>query len=106
MENGEVAGFGFLHAYHPAPTFRRTAELSYFLAPAHMRRGIGGMMLERFIAGARAMGVDNLVASISSRNAESLAFHARHRFTEVGRLRAVGRKHGDDFDVVWMQRAV
>lgn len=105
-EPGEVAGFGFLHAYHPAPTFKRTAELSYFIAPAHMRRGIGGMMLARFIAAAQAMGVDSLVASISSRNVESLAFHAKHGFVEAGRLRAVGRKHGEDFDLVWMQRAV
>ncbi len=105
-ETGEVAGFGFLHAYHPAPTFSRTAELSYFIAPEHMRRGIGGLMLARFVAAARGMGVDNLLASISSRNVESLAFHTKHGFVEAGRLRAVGRKCGEDFDVVWMQRRI
>ena len=103
-EAGDVAGFGFLHAYHPATTFRRTAELTYFIAPEHMRRGIGTLMLERFVAEARARGVDTLVASVSSRTAESLAFHAKHGFVECGRLHAVGRKCGEDFDVVWMQR--
>jgi L-amino acid N-acyltransferase YncA len=103
---GEVIGFGLLHPWHPAPTLRRTAEIAYFLHPDHCRRGIGSMILDHCFEAARGMGVDNVLASISSRNGESLAFHRKHGFAEVGRFRAVGRKRGVDFDVVWMQRRV
>ena len=103
-EDGVVAGFGLLHPWHPAPTLRRTAEISYFLRPESCRQGIGTRILDHCVAEARRLGVDNLLASISSRNAESLAFHLKHGFVQVGRFPAVGRKHGADFDVVWMQR--
>jgi L-amino acid N-acyltransferase YncA len=105
-EAGAVVGFGLLHPWHPAPTFRRTAEISYFLHSDHRRRGIGKRILDHCVDGARRMGVDNLLASISSRNDESLAFHRKYGFEEVGRFPAVGRKRGVDFDVVWMQRRV
>ena len=103
-DRGEVVGFGFLHAYHPAPTFRRTAELTYFLAPEHTRKGIGGMILDALVQQAHQQGIDRLLASISSLNPDSLAFHAKKGFAEVGRLKGIGRKFDRDFDVVYMQR--
>lgn len=50
--------------------------------------------------------MDNLLASISSRNEQSLAFHRKRGFVECGRLRDVGVKFGKSFDVVWMQKRV
>ena len=101
-EDGSMEGFGFLHAWHPSECFRRTAEVTYFFRPEATRHGRGSLLLGRLLEGAAAMGVDRVLASISSRNEQSLAFHARHGFRECGRLPQVGRKHGEDFDVVWM----
>ena len=63
-------------------------------------------LLKHLIEGAREIGVDNLLASISSLNGESLAFHRKYGFVECGRFRDVGRKRGRPFDVIWMQRAL
>jgi phosphinothricin acetyltransferase len=104
--SGAVAGFAFAHPYGPAPVFRRTAQLTYFILPAHTRLGLGTRLLEALLGGLRAMGVDNALAHVSSLNARSLAFHARHGFTECGRLPAIGRKFGEDFDVVWFQKKI
>jgi phosphinothricin acetyltransferase len=101
---GEVAGFAFLRAYHPTPTLRRTAEITYFLAPEHTGKGIGGRMLEHLVREARELGIDNLLAKISSLNEASIRFHRKMGFEECGRFRAVGRKFGRDFDLVWMQK--
>ena len=100
--SGRVAGFGFLHPWHPAECFARTAEITYFLAPAQTRRGVGSALLAALLEGARAKGVDRILASISSRNEASLAFHEKHGFEPCGRFPGVGRKFGQDFDVVWM----
>lgn len=35
---------------------------------------------------------------------DSLAFHRKHGFEDCGRFKGVGRKFGEDFDIVWMQR--
>jgi phosphinothricin acetyltransferase len=105
-EKRRVIGFGLLHAFHPADSFRRTAEIGYFLDPGVVGRGIGTALLERLIERARAMGIRTILASISSRNDESLAFHRRRGFVEVGRFRRIGEKFGEDFDVVYMQRDI
>jgi len=103
-DGGSVRGFGFLHAWHPSECFGRTAEVTYFLHPEATGRGLGTQLLERMAEEAKALGIDRILASISSRNPGSLAFHRKHRFQECGRFPAVGRKRGEDFDVVWMIR--
>lgn len=101
-----VAGFGMLRPWHPMPTFRQTAEISYFIAPEHTGRGLGKMFFERLRERAEGMGITQLLASISSANDASLAFHRKQGFVECGRFREVGLKHGQRFDVVWMQKKV
>ncbi len=102
-ETGHVVGFGWLRPYRPGRAFRRCAELTYFLAPEHTRRGAGTALLERLKAEARARGIATLLASVSSRNEASLAFHRKSGFVERGRLRKIGEKLGKTFDIVWLQ---
>lgn len=102
-EHQEVIGFAFLHAYHSAPAFQRTAEVTHFLHHQHVGKGLGTLMLNKLIAEAIEIGVDNILASISSQNVRSLAFHTKHGFREYGRLPSIGRKFGQDFDIVYMQ---
>ena len=105
-ENQEVIGFAFLHAYHPASTFQRTAEVTYFIHRKHVGKGLGKLMLDKLIIEAIKTGVDNIIANISSWNAGSLAFHKKYGFHECGRLPSVGKKFGQDFDIVYMQLAI
>ncbi len=103
-ETGDVVGFAFLHAYHAATSFRRTAEITYFLSPAHTRKGLGTLFLQGLEQAARPLGVDCLLASVSSRNEASLEFHRKRGFVECGRFREIGRKRGEGFDLVWFQK--
>ncbi len=103
---GNVVGFAFLRPYHPAETFRRTAEITYFILPDHTHRGLGTAVLRELVSEARSLGIDSLLASISSRNEASLNFHHQRGFRECGRFPQVGRKFGEDFDVVWMHLRV
>jgi len=103
---GQVVGFGVLRPFLPADTLRRTAEVSYFLMPEHTGQGIGSRLLELLTDDARSMGVDNLLANVSSRNGGSQRFHRAHGFAEVGRFARVGRKWDQDFDLVWFQKFI
>jgi len=104
--NGQIVGFGLLHAFNRFSTFAAAAELSYFIMPEHTAKGLGSLMLEKLISDSRRMGIDNLLAEISSENRESLNFHLKNGFAEAGRLKMVGKKLGRKFDVVWMQRFI
>jgi len=101
---GEAVGFGFLRPFHPAGTFQRTAEIAYFVLPEHTGRGLGRRMLSQFVEAAKEIGIDNLLASVSSLNEQSLRFHDQAGFERCGTFRAVGRKFGREFDVVWFQK--
>ncbi|MBI5523427.1 MAG: N-acetyltransferase [Desulfarculus sp.] len=101
---GQVVGFAFLRPIHHLPTFRRAAEITTFLRPGHTGQGLGVLLLERLEHAARGRGIDTLLASINSHNQGSQRFTRRHGFQEAGRFVRVGRKHGQDFDVVWMQK--
>jgi phosphinothricin acetyltransferase len=103
---GEVVGFGGLRAFNPMSVFRKTAEVSYFLSPAHTGQGLGSAMLGHVTKGAKEMGIECLLASISSLNAASLGFHERHGFERCGVLKRIGCKNGTDFDVVYMQKFI
>lgn len=105
-EGGRVIGFGMLRPFHPAGSFRRTGEIGYFLDPTATGRGIGTALLRLLVDRGRGMGLRTILASISSRNEQSLAFHQKHGFEEVGRFRAIGEKFGQDFDVVYVQRSI
>ncbi len=101
---GTIVGFGSVRPMLPFPAFRRAGLLSYFIAPAYTGRGLGTRLLRRLEAEARANGCTTLVASVSSLNGASIAFHEARGFEKVGRLSAVGMKFGEPFDLVWLQR--
>lgn len=102
--NGQVAGFGFLRPFHSASSLRRTATVTYFISPEFTNQGIGSALLSELTEQATAMGIDSLVAHISSKNPPSIAFHQKNGFRECGRFVRAGRKNGQDFDIVWMQK--
>ncbi|MBN2044926.1 MAG: N-acetyltransferase [Anaerolineales bacterium] len=101
--SGAIVGFAFLHAHRKGRTFQRAAEITYFILPEHTGKGIGAEVLGRFRTAARQLGIDTFLANISSRNEGSLRFHRKNGFKECGRFRRVGKKFGEDFDIVWMQ---
>lgn len=103
---GELVGFAFLKPYSPNPAFRRTAAISYFIGPAHTGSGIGRSVLEHLVEEAKKMGIDSILANISSLNEPSISFHLRNGFVQCGTLSKIGKKHGKDFDVILMQRKV
>lgn len=103
-EEKKIVGFGFLKRYHPYPAFDRTAEAGYFILPEFTLRGLGGLLLEALEKEARTLGVDNLLANISSLNPPSLSFHRKHGFQECGRFEKILTKFDRDLDIVWMQK--
>lgn len=99
-----VVGFGLIKPVLPFPAFMATGMLTYFILPEFTGKGLGDLLLERLTGEAEKMGMTSLVANMASKNTASVRFHTRHGFREVGRLNKAGRKFGEPFDVIWMQK--
>lgn len=104
VADGSLAGFGLLRPYSPIPAFARAAELTCFLANGYTGRGIGTVILEALESGAAEMGIEMIIATVSSLNEGSLRFHLARGFTEQGRLAGIGSRNGRRFDVVYLQK--
>jgi phosphinothricin acetyltransferase len=105
-KNGRVIGFGMLRSHNPMATFSQTAEVTYFISPEHTGKGIGQKLLRHLEKGGKKKGITNILANISSLNPRSIDFHKKNNFIECGRFKSVGRKKGQLFDTVWMQKVL
>ncbi len=102
IDDTKVVGFALLHAYHWSSTFNRTAEITYFIHPDYTHQGLGKQALDWLLEHAKPLGIDRILACISSLNDASLAFHRKYGFIECGQFPQVGCKNGQEFDLVWM----
>ncbi|MDD2620639.1 MAG: GNAT family N-acetyltransferase [Syntrophomonadaceae bacterium] len=101
-----VIGFGFIGRYHQSEVFDRVAELTYFILPPYTKKRLGTRLFNILINEAKEMGIETLLASITSLNKASIDFHLAHGFKECGRFENIGKKQNTDFDVVWMQKFI
>jgi L-amino acid N-acyltransferase YncA len=105
-EKGKLIGFGMIRPHNTLPAFVHTAEVSYFISPSQTGMGIGGAMLSYLEKKGNEMGISCLLAQISSLNEGSIRFHQKHGFTQCGRFQNAGKKNGQFFDTVWMQKSI
>ena len=103
-QRGKLVGFGMLRTFNPMPAFSHTAEITYFINIDHTGKGLGRNLLEFLEREGRKSGITNILANISSLNTGSINFHENNGFTECGRFKKVGKKKGQLFDAVWMQK--
>jgi phosphinothricin acetyltransferase len=103
--DGIVRGYAYVSPYRPRPVYRHTVENSVYVENGWAGRGLGNKLMAALIERCVAGGWRQMVAVVGdSRNAPSLALHARHGFRPVGTLRSVGFKHGQWRDSMLLQR--
>ena len=103
VRGGAIAGYAYATQFRDREAYRFAAEDSIYVHPGHMRQGIGMTLLDALIERCGSFGFRTVIAVIGGAEPASIALHARRGFREVGRLRAVGCKHGRWLDSVYMQ---
>jgi L-amino acid N-acyltransferase YncA len=98
----EAAGWPWLVARGDA------GEVLGYAYATHDRRGegIGRALMALLIVEAERAGFRQMIAVIGGAQPASVRLHAACGFREAGRMRSVGRKHGEWLDTLYMQRAL
>ena len=104
--DGKLIGYAYATQFRDRPAYRTTCENSIYLDPAHLGQGVGKLLLAALIEAATEAGFRQMIAVIGGAEPASVALHARAGFTEAGRMRSVGRKHGRWLDTLYMQKAL
>jgi phosphinothricin acetyltransferase len=92
--DGQVAGWCSLSAYRPGrAALRFTAEISYYIAPAYHRQGLGTALIERAMAACPTLQIRHLFAIVLEGNEGSRKLLEKMGFEKWGYLPRVA-----DFD--------
>jgi len=107
VDGDEVVGWSAYGDFRDTtrwPGYRFTVEHTIHVAESHWGAGVGRELLTRLCEHAAAAGKRVMVAGIDGTNEDSIRFHARLGFVEVGRMPGVGDRAGLRLDLVLMQR--
>jgi len=102
--DGRVVAYAYAGFYRTRPAYRNTVEDSVYVETGCTGYGIGKRLLLALIEACTARGFRQMLGIISDLEGPSIDLHKRCGFTEAGRLKAVGFKHGRWVDTVVMQR--
>jgi L-amino acid N-acyltransferase YncA len=103
---GEVIGYAYASQFRDRPAYRFACENSVYIRHDRRGEGIGRALLALLIVAAERAGFRQMIAVIGGAEPASARLHAACGFTEAGRMRSIGRKHGEWLDTLYMQRAL
>ena len=105
-EDGTALGYAYAAAFRDRPAYRFACENSVYIRHDRRGEGIGRALLALLIVKAERAGYRQMIAVIAGAQPASVRLHGACGFEEVGRMRSVGRKHGQWLDTCYMQRAL
>ena len=99
-ENGEIAGYCYAHPWKERAAYQNTLETTIYISPAHIRKGIGELLMHALIDECHNRGFHALIACITADNEPSCRLHAKLGFKQVSTFKEVGLKFDKWLDVV------
>ncbi len=101
---GTIIGFATYAQFRGGTGYARTMEHSIILSPQARGTGLGRALLTAIESHAREEGAHQILAGVSSENADGIRFHLAMGYTECARIRDAGYKFGRYMDLVLMQK--
>jgi phosphinothricin acetyltransferase len=99
---GSIIGFAMASPFHGRCGMEHTAEVTVYVHPNHLSRGVGRALYDVLIPTLREQGFRTLVAMITVPNPASERLHEMFGFEKVGSLAHVGWKLGRWHDIaIW-----
>jgi len=103
-ENSNVVGFSTFGPFRTRAAYKTTAEHSVYVKKTSQGQGIGKRLVLAIIEEAKKRKVHALIGGIDSTNEESIAFHEKLGFVQVGKLPEVAFKFDKWLDLVFVQK--
>lgn len=104
VESGDaVAGYAYASKWKGRCAYRFSVEVTVYLAPDHLGRGLGSALYRALFADLGKRGYHCAIGGIALPNDASVALHERLGMEKVAHFREVGYKFGRWIDVGYWQ---
>ncbi len=90
--NNEVIGFGYYSEFRFREAYKLTVEHSVYANKNYIGKGIGKLLLTELIERAKKQNLHTMIGVIDSENTNSIDFHKKFGFEEVGFIKESGFK--------------
>ncbi|MFZ7127128.1 MAG: GNAT family N-acetyltransferase [Desulfobacterales bacterium] len=97
--DGVVGAWVSFEPFYGRAAYRRTAEISIYIAPEHRGRGLGRAILGEAVAMAPGLEINTLLAYVFSHNQPSLRLFSALGFAEWGRLPGIAEMDGREYSL-------
>lgn len=98
-----VVAFAYAAKWKVRAAYRHSVELSVYVDPTHVGRGIGKALYADLIRRLRETEVNSVIGGVAGSNPMSIALHHSFGFEQVAHLRSVGYKFRQWIDVRYFQ---
>ncbi|HIY93789.1 GNAT family N-acetyltransferase [Companilactobacillus sp. HBUAS56275] len=103
-DNDKILGYAYAHLYGPRAAYAWTVEASIYIDKNFKGHGLGTALYQKLEDILKKQGVVNLMACVTEENANSIKFHEKRGYKEVGTFHKVGFKFNRWLDVTWLQK--
>jgi phosphinothricin acetyltransferase len=103
-QNATIVGFGYYSEFRFREAYKFTAEHSVYAHKDQIGKGIGKLLLTELIARAAQQKLHTLIGVIDAENTNSIDFHKKFGFDEVGFIKESGFKFNRWLHSVIMQK--
>lgn len=103
MVDEHVVGFATYGTFREKIGYRFTVEHSVYIAPDFIGKGIGSTLLTELIKLAKSEGYHTMIGAIDAENQDSIKFHEKFGFTQVGLIKQAAFKFNRWLDLAFMQ---
>ncbi|WP_235381342.1 GNAT family N-acetyltransferase [Pseudoflavonifractor phocaeensis] len=105
-EDGKLIGYAYAHPERERAAYQWNAELSIYLAPGAVGRGVGTALYSALMDLLRLQGVKTVYGVVTSPNPASEKLHQSLGFRLLGVHRNTGFKDGAWYDVLWFEKSL
>ncbi len=102
--NNEVIGFGYYSEFRFREAYKFTVEHSVYANKNVIGKGIGKLLLTELIERAKKQNLHTMIGVIDSENTNSIDFHKKFGFEEVGFIKESGFKFNRWLHSVFVQK--
>jgi phosphinothricin acetyltransferase len=104
LDGDVLCGYAYMAPYKKRQAYRVSAEVTVYLSPEAVGRGIGVQALERLEAHAKEHDIRTLLAVICAENQASIRLFSKCGYEQCAYMKEVGIKFQRLLDVVIMQK--